>query len=176
MTDAREFLSCLAMAAVAKPLAVRNLPSKRGGLELMRRRPEGYRLRRNAHVNLDRALALMMCGLGLAACSSMPGFRSLKPKPTTTVLLIQSDPARAEARSSLGGTCRTPCTMAIATAGDFTIDFARDGYEPQTVAVHSTMSEGDYMTAPSPVLDPSTPYVTLRPLAQPRTQKQATRQ
>jgi hypothetical protein len=40
--------------------------------------------------------------------------------------------------------------MAIATAGDFTIDFAGDGYEPQTVTVHSTMSEGDYMTAPSP--------------------------
>jgi hypothetical protein len=66
--------------------------------------------------------------------------------------------------------------MAIATAGDFTIDFAGDGYEPQTVTVHSTMSEGDYMTAPSPVLDPSTAYVTLRPLPQPRTQKQATRQ
>jgi hypothetical protein len=40
--------------------------------------------------------------------------------------------------------------MAIAIAGDFTISFAREGYEPQTVTVHSTMSEGDYMTAPSP--------------------------
>jgi PEGA domain len=106
----------------------------------------------------------------------MPGFGSLKPKPTTTVLLIQSDPARAEARSSLGGTCRTPCTMAIATAGDFTVGFAREGYEPQTVTVHSTMSEGEYMTAPSPVLEPSTVYVTLRPLPQAKAQKQAARQ
>jgi len=113
-------------------------------------------------MKLDRAFTLMMCGLGLAACSSMPGFDLLKPKPTTTVLLIQSDPASAEARSSLGGTCRTPCTMAIGTAGDFTIGVARDGHEPQTVTVHSTMSEGDYMTAPSPVLEPSTVYVTLR--------------
>jgi hypothetical protein len=104
---------------------------------------------------LDRALTLVMCGLGLVACSSMPGFDLLKPKPTTTVLLIQSDPASAEARSSLGETCRIPCTMAIGTAGDFTIGFARDGHEPQAVTVHSTMSEGDYMTAPSPVLDPS---------------------
>jgi hypothetical protein len=144
---------------------------------LMRRRPEGgNRLRRNEHMKLDLAFALMMCGLGLAACGSMPNFDSLKPKPTTTVLLVQSDPARAEARSSLGGTCRTPCTMAIATAGDFTVGFAREGYEPQTVTVHSTMSEGDYMTAPSPVLEPGTAYVMLRPLPQAKAQKQAARQ
>jgi hypothetical protein len=49
------------------------------------------------------SFGLVMCGLGMAACSSMPGFDSFKPKPTTTVLLIQSNPASAEARSSLGG-------------------------------------------------------------------------
>jgi hypothetical protein len=76
----------------------------------MRRRPEGgIRLRRNADMKLDRAFALVMCGLGMAACSSMPGLDSLKPKPTATVPLIQSNPASAEARSSLGGTCRAPC-------------------------------------------------------------------
>ena len=127
-------------------------------------------------MRLYRAFALVMCGLGMAACSSMSAFDSLKSKPTTTVLLIQSNPASAEARSSLGATCRTPCTMAIGTAGDFTIGFARDGHEPQTVTVHSTMSEGDYMTAPSPVLEPSTVYVTLRPLPQAKAQRQAARQ
>jgi PEGA domain len=115
-------------------------------------------------MRLDRAFALVICGLGMAACSSMPSFDSLKPKPETTVLLIESNPAGAEARSSLGRICRTPCTMTIATAGDFTISFARDGYEPQTVTVHSTMSEGDFMSAPSPVLDPSPVYVNLEPL------------
>jgi hypothetical protein len=129
-------------------------------------------------MKLDRAFALVMCGFGLAACGSgtMPGFSSLKPKPTTTVLLIQSNPAEAEARSSLGGTCRTPCTMSIGTAGDFTISFARDGYEPQTVTVHSTMSEGGYMTPASPVFDPNSVYVTLEPLPQAKAPKQAARQ
>jgi hypothetical protein len=56
--------------------------------------------------------------------------------------------------------------MAIGTAGDFTISFARDGYEPQTVTVHSKMSEGSYTTAPSPVFDPSSVFVTLQPLPQ----------
>jgi PEGA domain len=127
-------------------------------------------------MKLDRAFALVICGFGLAACSSstMPGFDAFKPKPTTTVLLIQSNPAGADARSSLGGTCRTPCTITIGTAGDFTISFARDGYEPQTITVHSTMSEGGYTTAPSPVLDPNSVFVMLEPQAKPP--KQAVRQ
>jgi hypothetical protein len=145
----------------------------------MRRRPQGgVRLRRNADMKFDRTLALVMCGFGLAACSSftVPGTDGLKPKPTTTVLLIQSNPAGAQARSSLERTCVTPCTMAIGTAGDFTISFARDGYEPQTVTVHSTMSGGSYITAPSPDLDPSSVYVTLEPLPQTKTPKQGARQ
>jgi hypothetical protein len=100
-------------------------------------------------MKFDLTFALVICGLGLAACGSSqttPGLDAFKPKPTTTALLIQSNPDGADVRSSLGGTCRTPCTMAIATAGDFTISFARDGYEPQTVTVHSTMSEGGYTT------------------------------
>ena len=62
--------------------------------------------------------------------------------------------------------------MTIGTAGDFTISFARDGYEPQTVTVHSTMSEGNYMTAPSPVLDPSPVYVNLEPVPHAKAPKQ----
>jgi PEGA domain len=123
-------------------------------------------------MKLDRVLAVVICGFGLAACSSsMPSFSALKPKPTTTTLLIQSNPPGAEARSSLGKTCATPCTIPIGTAGDFTISFTRDGYEPRTITVHSTMPEGDYMTPVSPTLDPNVVSVALEPQA-----KQAARQ
>ena len=119
-----------------------------------------------------RALAVMICSLGLASCSSfaMPGFDAFKPKPTTTLLLIQSSPAGAEARASLGQTCRTPCTMQIGAADDFTVSFDLNGYMPQTLTVHSTMSEGGYMTAPSPVLKPASLFATLEPVT-PKTQK-----
>jgi hypothetical protein len=43
---------------------------------------------------------------------------------------------------------------------------ARDGYEPQTITVHSTMSEGGFMTASSATLDPNTVSVALKPQAQ----------
>jgi hypothetical protein len=115
----------------------------------------------------DRLLAQLICGFGLAACSSstMPSFDAFKPKSTTTALLIQSNPPVVDPRSSLGGTCRTPCSMGIGTAGDFTISFAHDGYEPQTIMVHSTMSEGGFTTAPSPVLAPNPAFVMLEPQA-----------
>jgi hypothetical protein len=118
-------------------------------------------------MKIDRALALVICGLGLEACSSSPisGVDAFKLKPTTTELLTQSNPAGADARSSLGGTCRTPCTTAIGTAGDFTISFAHHGYETQTRTVHSTMSERGLTTAPTPVLAPNPVFVMLEPQA-----------
>jgi hypothetical protein len=125
-------------------------------------------------MKFNLTFALVICGLGLAACGTsqtIPGLDAFKPKPTTTALLVQSNPDGADARSSLGGTCRTPCTMAIASAGDFTLSFAHDGYEPQTVTVHSTMSEGGYTTPASPTLDPNVVSVALKPQA-----KQAARQ
>jgi hypothetical protein len=113
-------------------------------------------------------LALVICGFGLAGCGTsktIPGLDAFKPKPTTTILLIQTNPDGADARSSLGATCHTPCTMTIGTAGDFTISFAQDGYVPQTITVHSTMSEGSFTTAPSPVLTPNPVVVMLEPAA-----------
>jgi hypothetical protein len=91
----------------------------------------------------------------------MPGFNAFKPKPTTTLLLIESSPAGAEAKTSLGQGCRTPCTMQIGAANDFTVAFTLDGYKPQTLSVHATMSSGGFNTAPSPVLDPPSLFPTL---------------
>jgi hypothetical protein len=120
----------------------------------------------------DRALAIVICSVGLASCSSfaMPGFDAFKSKPTTTLLLIQSTPAGAQAQTSLGQTCRTPCTMQIGAAEDFTVSFALNGYMPQTLTVHSAMSAGGFTTAPSPVLDPPSLFATLEP-ATPQTPK-----
>jgi hypothetical protein len=54
-------------------------------------------------MKFDLTFALVICGLGLAACGSsqtLPGLDAFKPKPTTTALLIQSNPDGADARSS----------------------------------------------------------------------------
>jgi hypothetical protein len=95
----------------------------------------------------------------------MPSFDAFKSKPTTTLLLIQSTPPGAEARTSLGKTCHTPCTMQIGSGEDFTVSFSLNGYMPQALTVHSTMSGGGFTTAPSPVLNPASLFATLEPVA-----------
>jgi hypothetical protein len=113
-----------------------------------------------------RAFAVVTCSLGLASCSSvaMPDLDSFKPKPKGALLIVESSPSSAEARASLGNTCHTPCSMLIGAANDFTVSFALDGYMPQTLTVHSTMSEGVPMvTVPSPVLDPAYLFAKLEP-------------
>ncbi len=114
-------------------------------------------------------VAVAVASLSLASCSSVsaPSFSAFKPKPTTTLLLIESNPAGAEAKTSLGQSCRTPCTMQIGAANDFTVAFTLDGYKPQTLTVHATMSGGGFTTAPSPVFDPPSLFPTLEPLKPP---------
>jgi hypothetical protein len=125
-----------------------------------------------------RALAVMILSVGLASCGSVatPSFDAFKPKPTTTLLLIQSTPPGAEARTSLGKTCRTPCTMQIGASEDFTVSFGLNGYMPQTLTVHSTMSKGGFMTAPSPVLEPTTLFATLEPVTPQASPRKPSRQ
>jgi hypothetical protein len=134
---------------------------------MVRGRKAGIRLGLRMDMKRGGGLALVVCGLGLAGCSSMPGFDSFTPKPTTTPLLVQSNPPGAEARSSGGQTCRTPCTMAIGADSDFTVSLALNGYAPQTITVHSKMVSTGFMAAKAPQLDPDPVSATLEPVAPP---------
>ena len=109
---------------------------------------------------MKRVAAIAVCGLGLSACSSMPGWLSFdlpKPAPMTTSLQFESVPAGAEARVSTGGACRTPCSMPV--AGDAaTVTFTLPGYQPQTVPVR--MVESNELRDPN---NPSPPEARMEP-------------
>jgi hypothetical protein len=120
----------------------------------------------------NRAVAVVIAGLGLASCGTTVSTTvtdAFKQKPTTTLMLIESNPAGATAKTSMGQTCKTPCTMLISIGNDFTVTFTLDGYVPQTLPVHATMSAGGWTTAPSPVLDPGSLFPTLEPVKPPPT-------
>jgi hypothetical protein len=59
--------------------------------------------------------------------------------PAPTTMQFESEPAGAEARTSVGQSCRTPCSVAVA-ATDFTVTFSLPGYQPQTVPVRVVAS------------------------------------
>jgi hypothetical protein len=126
---------------------------------------------------MKRIAVIAACGLSLAACSSMPDMPSMpswmelpKGAPAATTMQFESEPAGAEAKTSLGQSCRTPCSLAV-SASEFTVNFTMQGYQPQTVPVRivtstETNSEGE--TSP-PRLVPNPVFVELQPAgAQPR--------
>jgi hypothetical protein len=53
----------------------------------------------------------------------------------TADLVLDSEPPGADATTSLGPTCRTPCALPIKPGPDFSVTFTLAGYQPQTVSV-----------------------------------------
>ena len=118
---------------------------------------------------MKRIVVVAACGLSLAACSSMPSWMSLNSgAPSATAMQFESEPAGAEARTSNGQSCRTPCSLAV-SASEFTVSFSMQGYQPQTVPVnvvasHDVTPEGE--TA-APRLVPNPVFVELTPAGAP---------
>jgi hypothetical protein len=101
--------------------------------------------------------------MSLAGCSSAPSWMQFDTKsaPAATTMQFESEPAGAEARTSLGQTCRTPCTQAV-TANEFTVSFALPGYRPQTVPVR-VVASADGGDPDSQRLVPNPVFVELQP-------------
>src|SRR6185503_1504626 len=87
-----------------------------------------------------------------------------KVAPSATTMQFESEPAGAEAKTSLGQSCRTPCSLAV-SASEFTVSFTLPGYQPQTVPVRIVSStevspEGE---TGAPRLVPNPVFVELQP-------------
>lgn len=67
---------------------------------------------------------------------------------------FESEPTGAEAKTSSGQTCRTPCALAVQQPdkGGLTVTFSLNGYEPQTEQI-DLVSQGDNTSKlrPNPV-------------------------
>jgi PEGA domain len=115
---------------------------------------------------MSRVIAIVACGLSVAACSaSMPSLDFLKSSPQTEALAIESEPPGAEAKASTGQSCRTPCQLTVQPDGELSVTLALNGYQPQTVSIRE--AEGSSKLAPNPV------FVELQPGAAPSARKPA---
>ena len=85
----------------------------------------------------------------------------MKSAPAATTMQFESEPAGAEARTSLGQACRTPCTQTV-TASEFTVSFSLPGYQPQTVPVR-VVASADGSDAEGARLVPNPVFVELQP-------------
>jgi hypothetical protein len=99
---------------------------------------------------MGRSAALVATAFMLAACGSFGDVDLSKYTVSpgdfisgSVRLELESEPVGAEAKSSLGPSCRTPCALWIKPGTDLTVTFALDGYQPQTVAVAPTFIRPD---------------------------------
>ena len=53
---------------------------------------------------------------------------------------VHSDPQGAEARTSLGFQCITPCTISVQRKDEFSVTITKAGYEPQTIMVATRLA------------------------------------
>src|ERR1044072_1215782 len=128
-------------------------------------------------VVMKRVVAIAACGMSRPACSGRqtgmqfdtPSF--MKSPPAATTMQFESEPAGAEARTSIGQSCRTPCSIAV-SANEFTVTFTLPGHQPQTVPGRVVAPAEQDANSPEP--DSSTPrlvpnpvFVQLQPVAPP---------
>lgn len=98
---------------------------------------------------------------------SMPSLDFLKPTPSTEQLRIESEPPGADATTSQGQSCRTPCELTVPTAsGELAVTFALNGYQQMTVPVRADGPGGGAQR-----LQPNPVYAELQPMAPPKPAK-----
>lgn len=114
------------------------------------------------------AAASVGLSFALAGCSSMGG--AFKSTPKIVPLRVESTPPGADATSSLGTSCKTPCSLDVPdTADSFSVSFALPKYQPLTVPVQVSHPERSlFSSEPAIVLDPNPVVGELQPEAPPK--------
>src|SRR5262249_59572181 len=114
---------------------------------------------------MSRVIAITVCGIMLAAWSAtMPSLDFMKSAPQAESLAIESEPRGAEAKTSLGQSCRTPCQVSVQPGSEFSVTFSLNGYQPRTVSVRP---EAEGATA-APRIAPNPVHVDLQAVALPK--------
>lgn len=122
---------------------------------------------------MRRVIAIAAAGLGLAGCSSMstPDYLTLdyyRSKPPTAQVQLESTPPGAEARTSVGPGCRTPCSVSInPPEGSFTVSYTMPGREPATVPVQVLREAGGMFASDTIKVAPNPVFAELRSAAPP---------
>jgi hypothetical protein len=114
-----------------------------------------------------RVFAIAVAGAGLAGCTSF-SVDSFKPAPPPIQVQLESVPPGADATTSVGPGCKTPCSVAVAAPdAGFTVSFAMPRFQPVTVPVQVIRNPGDFTTPASTTIDPNPVVAELKPAGPP---------
>jgi hypothetical protein len=119
---------------------------------------------------MRRVIAIAVAGASLAGCSSFPSVSMdyFKSAPPTLQVQLDSQPQGADARTSLGPGCKTPCSVTITPPDTgFSVTYALNKFQPATVPVQVIRTPGDLTTASTTTLDPNPVVAELQPAGPP---------
>lgn len=116
---------------------------------------------------MRRVFAIAVAGAGLAGCSSF-SLDSFKPTPPLVQVQLESTPPGADATTSLGPACKTPCSVNVpAPDAGFSVTFAMPKFQPVTVPVQVIRNPGDFSSPATTIIEPSPVFAELHPAAPP---------
>lgn len=118
------------------------------------------------------AAAAGAMGIALTGCSSMPDWApdwmsSKPPSAQLQPLRFESDPPGADARTTQGQTCLTPCSIAVPSQPQ-AVTITKVGYIPQTIQLSTgEPPEHSFWESPPPTLVPNPVQVVLQAVPPP---------
>ena len=115
---------------------------------------------------MRRVIAIAVAGASLAGCST--SFDYFKSTPPPIQVQLESVPSGADATTSVGPGCKTPCSIAVAAPDNgFTVTFAMPKFQPVTVPVQVLRTPGDFSTPASTTIDPNPVVAELKHMGPP---------
>ncbi len=116
---------------------------------------------------MRRVIAIAAAGASLAGCSSF-SFDAFRSTPPTVQVQLESVPSGADALTSLGPGCKTPCSLAVSVPdAGFSVTYALNKFQPATVPVQVIRIPGDIYTPASTTVDPNPVVAELQPAGPP---------
>jgi hypothetical protein len=117
---------------------------------------------------MRRVIAIAVAGASLGGCSSFSVGDYFKSTPPTIQVQLESNPPGADAKTSVGPGCKTPCSVSIAAPDTgFSVTYALNRFEPATVPVQVIHNPGDFSSPATTVTDPNPVFAELQPAGPP---------
>ena len=116
---------------------------------------------------MHRVIAIAVAGASLAGCSSF-SMDYFKSTPPPVQVQLESVPSGADATTSVGPGCKTPCSLAVASPeAGFTVTFAMPKFQPVTVPVRVIRTPGDFTSPDIVTVDPNPVVAELKHMGPP---------
>jgi hypothetical protein len=116
---------------------------------------------------MRRVIVIAVAGVSLAGCSSF-SMDYFKPTPPTVQVQLESVPPGADARTSIGPGCKTPCSVAVTPPDNgFSVSYNLPKFQSANVPVQVIHNPGDFSTPATTVLDPNPVVAELQPAGPP---------